>query len=229
MQTASSARRTCISSRSALEWTATVLLPSSLQARRMRRAISPRLAMSTLSSMMNPPVSGEWRGAGHSADHEHRLVELHRLAVLDQEGLDHAVAVGLDLVHHLHRLDDAHGVALLHAGAHFHEGLGARGRAAVEGAHQGRVQAMAREGGLMPGGGFGRSGARRRLGSGLLGGGIALGHGSLPAHAVGMAADADRLLTLLDLDFADVGLFEQLDQLLDLADIHDVVPIAWVQ
>src|SRR6218665_2631436 len=45
MQIASSARRTCIASESAVECTATVLMPISWQARWMRSAISPRLAI----------------------------------------------------------------------------------------------------------------------------------------------------------------------------------------
>ena len=47
MQTVSSASRTCIASASAVEWTATVLMPISWQARWMRSAISPRLAISS--------------------------------------------------------------------------------------------------------------------------------------------------------------------------------------
>src|SRR5256714_10139982 len=51
MQTLSSASRTCIASASAVEWTATVAMPSSLQARSTRSAISPRLAIRILSNM----------------------------------------------------------------------------------------------------------------------------------------------------------------------------------
>ena len=47
MHTVSSARRTCIASESAVECTATVLIPISWQARWMRSAISPRLAISS--------------------------------------------------------------------------------------------------------------------------------------------------------------------------------------
>lgn len=47
MQTASSANLTCSASRSASEYTATVLMPASRQARMIRRAISPRFAIST--------------------------------------------------------------------------------------------------------------------------------------------------------------------------------------
>src|SRR5512138_253296 len=100
MQTVSSASSTCFRLRSAVECTATVLMPSSRHARRMRSAISPRLAMTTLSSMR--------RGL---LDHEQRLAELHRLAVLDQHLRDLAALVALDLVHHLHRLDDAERLA----------------------------------------------------------------------------------------------------------------------
>ena len=49
MQTVSSASSTCLVLKSAVECTATVLIPSSRQARRMRSAISPRLAMTTFS------------------------------------------------------------------------------------------------------------------------------------------------------------------------------------
>jgi hypothetical protein len=47
MHTASSAKRTCSESESAVECTATVEMPSSRQARMTRNAISPRLAMRT--------------------------------------------------------------------------------------------------------------------------------------------------------------------------------------
>src|SRR5690606_16800908 len=50
MQTDSSAIATCLRLRSTVECTATVRMPSAWQARRMRSAISPRLAMTTLSS-----------------------------------------------------------------------------------------------------------------------------------------------------------------------------------
>ena len=62
MHTDSSASRTCLSSRSARECTATVRIPSSRQARRIRSAISPRLAMITLVSMGSRPGSGRRAG-----------------------------------------------------------------------------------------------------------------------------------------------------------------------
>src|SRR5882672_9462227 len=51
MQTLSSASRTCMASASAVECTATVLMPISRQARWMRSAISPRLAIRIFSNI----------------------------------------------------------------------------------------------------------------------------------------------------------------------------------
>src|SRR6185503_7122299 len=51
MQTLSSASRTCMASASAVECTATVGMPSSLQARSTRSAISPRLAIRIFSNI----------------------------------------------------------------------------------------------------------------------------------------------------------------------------------
>src|SRR5690606_2847661 len=110
MQTDSSAMATCLRLRSTVECTATVRMPSAWQARRMRSAISPRLAMTTLSSM-----------AAASADHEERLVELDRLPVLGHDREHGARHVGLDRVEHLHRLDDGQGVAGGDGLAHGHE------------------------------------------------------------------------------------------------------------
>src|SRR5881394_3809210 len=104
MQIAWSASRTCIASASAVEWTATVSMPISCAARWMRSAISPRLAI-----RMREIAIG-----ARSGDHEQGLVELDRLAVLDQDLLDRAGTGGGDRVHHLHRLDDQHGVAGFH-------------------------------------------------------------------------------------------------------------------
>src|SRR3569623_1515077 len=70
MHTDSSARRTCFRSRSAVECTATVLMPSSLQARQMRKAISPRLAMTILSNI----CSVHLKLIGSLFDDEKRLI-----------------------------------------------------------------------------------------------------------------------------------------------------------
>ena len=75
MQIASSARRTCIASVSAVEWTATVLMPISWQARWMRSAISPRLAIRTFWIAIRPIYSMI----------DQRLLIFDRLGVLDQD------------------------------------------------------------------------------------------------------------------------------------------------
>src|SRR5438046_250940 len=129
MHTLSSARRTCIASASAVECTATVAMPSSLQARSTRSAISPRLAIRILSNM----GACEWRVAnGESGEaarplrssllathhspfasfNDHQgLAVLDRLAVLDQYLCHRAAARRRDLVHGLHRLDDQQRIA----------------------------------------------------------------------------------------------------------------------
>src|SRR4051812_38991777 len=100
MQIASSASRTCIASVSAVECTATVLMPISWQARWILSAISPRLAMRTFWIMP-------------SLDDDERLVELDRLRVDDKDLADRACAWRGNGVHDLHRLDDHQRVARL--------------------------------------------------------------------------------------------------------------------
>src|SRR5690606_27866323 len=102
MQTDPSAMATCFRLRSTVECTATVLMSMAWQARRMRRAISPRLAITTLSS----------KAMATSANDEQGLIELYRLATLGQDGHDGAGGLRLDLVEHFHRFDDAQRLAL---------------------------------------------------------------------------------------------------------------------
>src|SRR5437762_5432842 len=114
MQTLSSARRTCMASSSAVECTATDGIPSSLHARRMRNATSPRFAIRILSNISASCLVSRMRPdtrSGSLLDDHQRLAELHRLAVLDQN-LDHGPAARSgNLVHGLHRLDDQERVA----------------------------------------------------------------------------------------------------------------------
>src|SRR5271156_4050523 len=108
MQTLSSARRTCMASASAVECTATVGMPSSLQARRMRSAISPRLAIRILSNMALPT---QRVASSDSLDDHQRFAEFDRLGVLEQDLDARARPGGGNLVHRLHRLDDEQCVA----------------------------------------------------------------------------------------------------------------------
>src|SRR5689334_12929016 len=119
MQTDSSASFTYFASVSASECTTTVRIPSSRQARWIRSAISPRLAISTFSNT-------------RSADDEERLAVFHWLAVFHENRLHDAGGVGLDLVHQLHCLDDADGLAFLDGLPHLDERLGVRRGRAVE-------------------------------------------------------------------------------------------------
>src|SRR6059058_2066565 len=100
MQSDSSAKRTCSECTSAVECTATDLMPSSRAARMICSAISPRLAMRIFENISGGPAS-----CGLEA--EERLAVLDRAAVLDERLHQAARALRLDLVHQLHRLDDA--------------------------------------------------------------------------------------------------------------------------
>src|SRR5690625_752021 len=73
-------------------------MPSSWAARSMRRAISPRLAIR---------IFRNTQLASGRTDPEQGLTVLDRILVLHQDLGDHSVGFGLDLVHQLHRLDDA--------------------------------------------------------------------------------------------------------------------------
>src|SRR5580658_7777050 len=97
MQTLSSASRTCMASASAVECTATVGMPRSLQARRTRSAISPRLAINIFSNMTRARASFD--------DHQ-RFAEFHRLGILEQDLRDGAGLGGGNLVERLHCFDD---------------------------------------------------------------------------------------------------------------------------
>src|SRR5580698_165738 len=102
MQMASSANLTCSELRSASLYTATVRMPSSLQALITRSAISPRLAIRTLRSM----------GKLDDPDSKQRLAVLDGLAIVDQALHNLACSIGFNLVHQLHRFHDAHHLAL---------------------------------------------------------------------------------------------------------------------
>src|ERR1700693_3724515 len=97
MHTVSSASSTCFVLKSVVECTATVLMPSSRHARNMRRAISPRFAMTTFSIIWSLSLF----------DDEQRLAELDSLAFLRKHRRNTARLVGLDLIHHLHGFNDA--------------------------------------------------------------------------------------------------------------------------
>src|SRR5262245_28367121 len=125
MRTSSSANRTCSACSSASEYTATVLMPSSRHAMMMRIAISPRFAIRIFLNM--------------GFDGEQPLAVLHRLAVLDVDFDHFPVVLRVDLVHQLHRFDDAEHLSLFHGRPHLDKRRGARFGRAEEGAHDRRL------------------------------------------------------------------------------------------
>src|SRR5688572_2490838 len=133
MHTSSSANRTCNEFSSASEYTATVLMLSSRHAWMMRSAISPRLAIRIFLNM--------W------FDGEEPLAVVDGLAVFHVDLDDLAVDIGVDLVHQLHRFDDAEDLPLLHDLSDVRKGLRSRFRLAIERAdnrrlHNGKVDIL---------------------------------------------------------------------------------------
>src|SRR5262244_625301 len=117
MHTASSAKRTCKELRSASEYTATVPIPSSLQAQITRRAISPRLATRIFLNI-------GWRLLlAARPDAEQRLPIFHGLPVVCEYAQHFPADVRLNLVHQLHR---------------FHKRFRTRARRAIECSHNRR-------------------------------------------------------------------------------------------
>src|SRR6266571_2730947 len=80
-----------------------------------------------------------WGASGMGVDSEKGLSELDGLGVLHQHLPDHARHLGLDFVHDLHRLDDAHHLPRPHATARLDVGPGARLRSGVKRPHHGRL------------------------------------------------------------------------------------------
>src|SRR5579862_5850317 len=117
-------------------------MPSSRQARTMRRAISPRLAMRIfwiieIGKMTKPPTfafdanylkSASWRRSAVSVDSSadfdfvEALAVFDRLAVFNEDFEDAAFGFRLNLVHDLHGLNDADDRLLLELCADFDEG-----------------------------------------------------------------------------------------------------------
>src|SRR5712691_305884 len=181
-----------------------------------RTAISPRLATRTRENISGPPggilvppgaamppegsLDSVERDADDRLELEQKLAELDRLGILDVDRADDALDVGLDLVHQLHRLEDAErltrgdGVALLD------ERRRAGLRGTVEGADHRRldpdeaVRFRGDRGECLLGGGR----ERRRRGLALLG-----------------AADGDAHAAVVDRHLADARLLDDADDLAD--------------
>src|SRR3954453_11477745 len=98
MCTALSGEDTTAETRSSGEYTATVRTPISRQARAIRSAISPRLAINTFSNIASALLGFQ---------REERLGVLDRFAIALHHLTDSATTVGLHRDHQLHRLDDS--------------------------------------------------------------------------------------------------------------------------
>src|SRR5436309_9408837 len=202
MHTLSSARRTCMASSSAVELTATDGIPSSLQARSTRNAISPRFAIRILSNI-STTSQARARGAEHSLYDHQGFAEFHRLTIRDQN-LDHrAASRGGNLIHGLHGFDDEERVAGLHPAADFDEGTRTRFRPDISGPDHWRSDDARMLGGIDRCG-FGDEQTQVRSRSEARRAGDERLHLSPHAHALPVA---------FELDFAQPGLLEQAGKL----------------
>src|SRR5579871_7071536 len=146
MQTASSAKRTCSALRSASEYTATVAMPSSLQASITRKAISPRLAIRIFRNMEGRSIQLARKPANRKllllprgTQSEQRLAVLHGMPVLDEHPRHFPADIRLDFVHELHRFYDANRLPSLDKIADFDERAGIRTGGGVERADNRRL------------------------------------------------------------------------------------------
>src|ERR1700728_3226609 len=126
---------------------ATVRIPSSLQAQMTRRAISPRLAMSSLRnirSIQGPclrtvVVTFTTQKELAQPESEEWLAILHWLAIGDQALDNLPSCIGFDLVHQLHGFDYAQDLPVLDFVPDLDKSGGAGRRRLVERAHDGRL------------------------------------------------------------------------------------------
>src|SRR5436190_2866064 len=166
MQTSSSAKRTCSEFASATEWTATVLIPSSRQAKMIRRATSPRFAIRIFLNIQYrteqapplhrraarapplhrraeqaPPLQRRAEQAPPllCSDGEQAFAILDGLSVLDIDVHHFAIVLRVDFVHQFHRPDDAKDLALAHRRSNLDERGRPGFRRAIEGAHDWRL------------------------------------------------------------------------------------------
>src|ERR1700735_509267 len=108
MQIASSANRTCKELRSASQYTAAVLMPSSRQADKIRSAIPPRLAIRIFRNIgLETRLSGSRLLFAILANAKKRLAILNRLSVLDKYANHFPGHVRFDFVHQLHGFNNA--------------------------------------------------------------------------------------------------------------------------
>src|SRR6185437_3333445 len=102
-----------------------------------RTAISPRLATRTRVNTLSTLEA--WRTAVDRVELEEQLAVLDRLSVLGVDPPNDPLLLGLDLVHQLHRLEDADGLAGADRVAFLDERRRPRRRRAVEGADHRRL------------------------------------------------------------------------------------------
>src|ERR1700680_4283119 len=111
-------------------------MPSSRHAKMTRRATSPRFAMRIFLNILTPGAAAP---SLRRPDGEEPLPVLYGLPAFDVDIDDLAVVLRVDLVHQLHRLDDAEHLPLRHRRPDLDEGRRTRLRRAIEGTDDRRI------------------------------------------------------------------------------------------
>ncbi len=173
-------------------------MPSSLQARSTRRAISPRLAMRIFGDHGSGPYSMTTRASPYSTGR----------ASSNENFRDLARARRRDLVHRLHRLDDEQRLAFLDCRADFDERARAWRCRHIDGADHRRGDDVVRVAGGdergCRGGGDGRGSCECRSGDRCL-------------HILGRAGagDADAQIIVFDFDLGQIRVVENVGEVAD--------------
>ena len=204
-------------------------MPSSRHAKMMRIATSPRLAMRIFLNMTSRPTAVA-RTRDHDCatfDREQPFAVLDGLAVLDVDVHDLAVVLRVDLVHQLHRFDDAEHLPLLHGRADLDERRRPRLRRTIERADNGRLHDGELDVGVEPASVTTRraGGCRRRgavlqdAGAGGADGGAARGEtpAGVPRRVL---PDLEPQPVVLDFELRQLVLAHEVEDLLQLLEVH---------
>src|SRR5215470_10112429 len=133
-------------------------MPSSLQARRTRKAISPRLAIRILSNIASDRVARV-----RSLKDDQWLTVLDRLAVFEKDLRDGPRSWSWNLIHGFHGFDNQQGIAGVDLAADIDKGTRARLGCPIRRTHHWRSDGARVLGGIKRGGGQRCRYRRRRI------------------------------------------------------------------
>src|SRR5210317_716945 len=207
----SSAILVCKASASASECTATVRMPSSLQARIMRRAISPRLAIRILRNMVSPFYLAAFYL-------EERLTEFNRSSIILEDLNDLALKFRFDLVKKLHGFHKTDSLAGLYDRTHISKSISLRAWFTIEAANDRRIDRFV----LIINDRFRSDGSSRRGSDRRWRSRSNSAHrtSKLDIFFVRATLDQDFLFCIFNLKFSDISVGNYFDQRPQIFNLH---------